>query len=71
MTQLNSKWVTLLYASCSEAVVNLQPRRALLNQDEEGLLNLSEAVVYLYDELHRDPRYQLPSQNEDEHRVLH
>jgi hypothetical protein len=71
MTQLNSKWVTLLYASCSEAVVNLAPRRAQLNQDEEGLLNLSEAVVYLYDELHRNPRYQLPGQNEDEHRVLH
>lgn len=71
MPQLNSQWVTLLYASCSEAVLNLQPRRALLNQDEEGLLNLSEAVVYLYDELHRDPRYQLPSQNEGERRVLH
>ncbi len=71
MTQLNSKWVTLLYASCSESVVNLAPRRAQLNQDEEGLLNLSEAVVYLYDELHRNPRYQLPFENEEEHRVLH
>ena len=69
--QLNQRWVTLLYASCSEACVNLQPRRAQLNQDEEGLLNLSEAVVFLYDELHRNPRYQLPSENEDEHRVLH
>jgi hypothetical protein len=71
MHQLNDRWVTLLYESCSEAVVNLQPRRQLLNQDEEGLLNLSEAVVYLYDELHRDSRYQLPNEKEDEHRVLH
>lgn len=69
--QLNDRWVTLLYASCSEACVNLQPRRAQLNQDEEGLLNLSEAVVYLYDELHRDSRYQLPGDENNEHRVLH
>ena len=68
--QLNDRWVTLLYESCSEAVVHLQPRRQQLNQDEEGLLNLSEAVVYLYDELHRNPRYQLPSDSE-ERRVLH
>jgi hypothetical protein len=68
--QLDNRWVTLLYESCSEACVHLQPRRALLNQDEEGLLNLSEAVVFLYDELHRNPRYQLPSDTK-EHRVLH
>lgn len=68
--QLDNRWVTLLYESCSEACVHLQPRRALLNQDEEGLLNLSEAVVFLYDELHRNPRYQLPSDSE-ERRVLH
>ena len=67
--QLNDRWVTLLYESCSEAVVHLQPRRQQLNQDEEGLLNLSEAVVFLYDELHKDPRYQLPSG--DDPRVLH
>ena len=67
--QLNDRWVTLLYESCSEAVSHLQPRRRLLSQDEEGLLNLSEAVVFLYDELHKDPRYQLPS--EEASRVLH
>jgi hypothetical protein len=71
MHQLNDRWVTLLYESCSEACVNLQPRRALLNQDEEGLLNLSEAVVFLYDELHRDPRYQLPDGKGQDPRVLH
>ena len=69
--QLDGRWVNLLYESCSEACVHLQPRRALLNQDEEGLLNLSEAVVYLYDELHRNPRYQLPANDSEERRVLH
>ena len=69
--QLNDRWVTLLYESCSEAVVNLQPRRQLLSQDEEGLLNLSEAIVFLYDELHKNPRYQLPTGNEQDPRVLH
>ena len=69
--QLNDRWVTLLYESCSEACVHLQPRRQQLNQDEEGLLNLSEAVVYLYDELHRNPRYQLPTSGSEERRVLH
>ena len=69
--QLNDRWVTLLYESCSEAVVNLQPRRQLLSQDEEGLLNLSEAVVFLYDELHKNPRYQLPTGNDQDPRVLH
>ena len=69
--QLNDRWVTLLYESCSEACVHLQPRRQQLNQDEEGLLNLSEAVVYLYDELHRNPRYQLPTSDSKERRVLH
>ena len=68
---LNDRWVTLLYESCSEACVHLQPRRKQLNQDEEGLLNLSEAVVFLYDELHRDPRYQLPSDADEGRRVLH
>ena len=71
MHQLNDRWVTLLYESCSEAVVNLQPRRQLLNQDEEGLLNLSEAIVFLYDELHRAPRYQLPRGDGQDPRVLH
>jgi hypothetical protein len=66
---LNSKWVTLLYESCSEAVVNLQPRRALLSADEEGLLNLSEVIVYLYEELHQMPGYQLPKSKDT--RVLH
>ena len=69
--QLNDRWVTLLYESCSEAVVNLQPRRQLLSQDEEGLLNLSEAVVFLYDELHKNPRYQLPTGTDQDPRVLH
>jgi hypothetical protein len=67
--QLDGQWVTLLYESCSEAVVNLQPRRQQLNQDEEGLLNLSEAIVFLYDELHKNPGYHLPTENTS--RVLH
>ena len=69
--QLNDRWVTLLYESCSEAVVTLAPRRQILSQDEEGLLNLSEAVVFLYDELHRDTRYQLPRGEGNDPRVLH
>jgi hypothetical protein len=67
--QLNEEWVTLLYKSCSDALTVLQPRREALNQDEEGLLNLSEAVVFLYDELHKNPTYQLPSDGKP--RVLH
>jgi len=67
--QLNEEWVTLLYKTCADALVNLQPRREALNQDEEGLLNLSEAVVFLYDELHKNPTYQFPTA--DEKRVLH
>jgi len=50
-------------------LIVLQPRREALNQDEEGLLNLSEAVVFLYDELHKNPTYQLPSDGKP--RVLH
>ena len=67
--QLNEEWVTLLYKSCSDALTVLQPRREALNQDEEGILNLSEAVVFLYDELHKNPTYQLPSDGKP--RVLH
>ena len=69
MRQLDDQWVTLLYQSCSEAVVNLQPRRPQLSQDEEGLLNLSEVIVFLYEELHSNPGYQLPTSKDK--RVLH
>jgi hypothetical protein len=68
--KLDAEWVDLVYKTCSEAILVLNPNRTYLTPDDEGLLNLSEVVVLLYEELHKDPNYQLPH-GKDMRRVLH
>jgi hypothetical protein len=67
---LDSEWVNLVYKTCSEAIEVLNPNRTYLAPDDEGLLNLSEVVVLLYEELHKDPTYRLPK-GKVINRVLH
>ena len=45
--QLNDRWVTLLYESCSEAVVNLAPKRQILLQVLKVSLLLYSIVLKL------------------------
>ena len=52
----DDQWVTTIYENCSVAVEGLQAKDEL-TAEEQGLQNICEVVVYLYDELYESPIY--------------
>jgi len=68
MVEFDDEWVTTIYENCAAAVEGLQAKENL-SAEEQGLQNICEVVVYLYDELYEPPMYTRHSPNTD--RVLH
>jgi len=68
MVEFDDEWVTTIYENCATAVEGLQAKEDL-SAEEQGLQNICEVVVYLYDELYEAPQYLRNPPNTD--RVLH
>ncbi len=66
----NDEWVTSIYENCATAMESLQAKEMEeeLNPEEQGLSNICEVVVYLYNEVYKDPSY---IKNNKTTRVLH
>lgn len=64
----DDEWVTTIYENCAVAVEGLQAKDKLTTE-EQGLQNLCEVVVYLYDELYESPIYTRYESKDS--RVLH
>jgi hypothetical protein len=70
MTNFNNEWVTSIYENCAGTMETLQSKREELTDEEQGLSNLCEVVVFLYTELYEDPCY-ITSTSTADRRVLH
>jgi len=68
MVEFDDEWVTTIYENCATAVEGLQAKEDL-SAEEQGLQNICEVVVYLYDELYEAPQYIRHTPDTD--RVLH
>ena len=68
--EFDDEWVTSIYENCATAMEGLQAKEAKqdLSPEEQGLSNICEVVVYLYNEVYRDPSY---IKNNKTTRVLH
>ena len=66
----DDQWVTSIYENCATAMEGLQAKEMEedLSPEEQGLSNICEVVVYLYNEVYRDPSY---IKNNKTTRVLH
>lgn len=66
----DDEWVSTIYENCAATVEALQAKEGTLSSEEQGLQNLCEVVVYLYDELYETPVYgRFPPTDSD--KVLH
>jgi hypothetical protein len=59
MIDFNDEWVTSIYENCATAMEGLQTKeeKQELSPEEQGLSNLCQVVVYLYNEVYEDPAY--------------
>ena len=66
----DDQWVTSIYENCATAMESLQAKEMEeeLNHEEQGLSNICEVVVYLYNEVYNDPSY---IKNNKTTKVLH
>ena len=66
----DDQWVTSIYENCATAMEGLQAKEMEeeLSPEEQGLSNICGVVVYLYNEVYRDPSY---IKNNKTTRVLH
>jgi len=58
--KFDDEWVTSIYENCATAMESLQAKEDIngeLSPEEQGLSNLCEVVVYLYNEIYEDPAY--------------
>lgn len=64
----DDEWVTTIYESCAVAAEGLQQKEELTTE-EQGLSNLCDAIIFLYNEVYIDPTYITSSVADS--RVLH
>jgi hypothetical protein len=55
----DDQWVTSIYENCATAMEGLQAKEMEeeLSPEEQGLSNICEVVVYLYNEVYESPSY--------------
>ncbi len=70
--KFDDKWVTSIYENCATAMEGLQAKEELqeLSPEEQGLSNLCEVLVYLYNEVYEDPAY-IRNETVASKRILH
>jgi len=71
--RFDDEWVTSIYENCATAMEGLQAKEAEqeLSPEEQGLSNLCEVVVYLYNEVYEDPAYIKNGKTAADKRILH
>lgn len=70
MQDFDDEWVTAIYENCATAMEGLQARETM-SAEEQGLSNLCEVVVFLYNEVYESPLYISEGNTSASTRVLH
>jgi hypothetical protein len=72
MVDFDDEWITSIYENCAVAMEGLQAKEGTqeLSPEEQGLSNLCEVVVYLYNEVYEDPAH-VKNDTVSSRRVLH